>query len=86
MVNIVDHENDGPINSLWTSPADTDALVGIHGLPQYYGDAPTTSVGLWRHSLDPKNEQGMPLEYKHWERWSNHFEDEAKLRVLGFDM
>jgi len=44
---------------------------------------PTSS---WAPSLDPKNEERMPNEFRHWRRWSNHFDNDEGLRLLNFDM
>ena len=41
---------------------------------------------FWARSLDPRNEERMPTEFRSWRRWSNRFEKEEDLKLLQFDM
>lgn len=87
MVSIVDHDDDHQTTLLWTASRQSEnaaILAEFHALPQHYGGTTTTSAGLWRHSLDPKNEKGIPVEYRSWEHWSNHFE--MKPRFGSWDL
>jgi hypothetical protein len=44
------------------------------------------SSSFWAPSLDPRNEERMPNEFRHWRRWSNHFDKEQDFKLLRFDM
>jgi len=41
---------------------------------------------FWAPSLDPRNEERMPMELKTWRRWSNTFDKEKEFDILKFDM
>lgn len=50
------------------------------------GEQAPTGTSFWAPSLDPKNEERMPNEFRHWRRWSNHFDKDMDGQLLRFDM
>lgn len=62
--------------------------------PFIVDDQPTVGVGhahgdgssFWAPSLDPRNEEKMPVELKTWRRWSNQFDKEKEYDCLQFNM
>jgi hypothetical protein len=44
------------------------------------------SSSFWAPSLDPRNEEQMPNEFRYWRRWSNHFDRNETFRLLKYDM
>jgi hypothetical protein len=71
------------VNFLAEDPMSPFALH--HNFDFNRGPAPASTT-FWAPSLDPKNEEKMPNEFRHWRRWSNHFDKEQDFKLLRFDM
>jgi hypothetical protein len=50
------------------------------------GAATEASSSFWAPTLDPKNEERMPDEFRRWRRWSNRSKRDEALKLLDFDM
>ncbi|KAF2432153.1 hypothetical protein EJ08DRAFT_136430 [Tothia fuscella] len=72
------------VNFLAEDPMSPFALH--HNFDSAHGPAHAGLNAGWAPSLDPKSEERMPNEFRHWRRWSNHFDKEQDFKLLEFDM
>jgi hypothetical protein len=66
------------------APLIVDDEISIVGMGRVHGHGEGSS--FWAPSLDPRNEEKMPMELRTWRRWSNQFDKEKEFDFLQFDM
>lgn len=64
------------------APFAVDDEISRVGVGRAYGEGSS----FWAPSLDPRNEEKMPMELRTWRRWSNQFNKETEFDHLRFDM